>query len=112
MKIPLSIAMLVVICGQLWGQQRVDPTRPVQPQISAPDTEARASSIIELKAVFSKGVSKYAIINGETVTEGQQIAGFTVVLIAANRVVLLGSEGRQEFFVNNTHFKKDVNNGF
>lgn len=112
MKIQLSMAMLFIICGQLWAQQLVDPTRPVSAQMATPDSQARAPSTIQLKAVFSKGASKYAIINGETVTEGQQIAGFTVVLIAPNRVVLLGSDGRQEFFVNNTHFKKDINNGF
>jgi len=104
--------MLLVICGQLWGQQLVDPTRPVSPQMSTPDTQVHTSSTIQLNAVFSKGASKYAIINGETVKEGQQIEGLTLVLIAPNRVVLLGGDGRQEFFVNNTHFKKDVNNGF
>ncbi|MFQ3236322.1 MAG: MSHA biogenesis protein MshK [Paraglaciecola sp.] len=112
MKVHLSIVIFVVISGPLWGLQRVDPTRPASQQILTSDSAVRTSSIIKLKAVFSHGASKYAIINDETVKEGQQIAGFTLVLIEPNRVVLVNSDGRQEFFVNNTHFKKDIKNGF
>lgn len=112
MKKHLSFAFLLSVCGQLNGQQLVDPTRPAAQQMLAPDSQDQVIAVMQLNAVFSQGVNKYAIINGKTVKEGQEIGGFTLLSISPNRVVLTGNNGRQELFVNNTHFKKDINNGF
>lgn len=112
MKIYMLIGGLLLTCGQLNGQQLIDPTRPVAQAMLPPGNVGQGSSAMQLNAVFSQGPNKYAIINGETVQEGQQIAGLTLMTISPNGVVLTGNNGRQELFVNNTHFKKDSNNGF
>ena len=112
MKIQVSIAILLAICAQVSAQQQVDPTRPAPQQLSTPQSQMVASSTIRLEAIFSTGISKYAIINGQTVSQGQTIAGFTLVAISQNRIVMSDNDTRQEFFVNNTNFKKDTNHGF
>ena len=116
MKIKFAVIfrslLLVLVSGMTANAQTlIDPTRPSN-AITSTSAEAEQADILILNAIFINGVNKRAIINGMNVEEGQNVAGKTLISISNNRVVLRGTDGSQELFVNQSQFIKDANDGF
>jgi MSHA biogenesis protein MshK len=91
-----------------------DPTKPNRNEhISTlyENSDVLLPVALKLTAIISNNMSKQAIINGRSFTEGQQVQGYKVISISQNHVVLNSSEGKHTLFVNNNNIKKDVNNG-
>lgn len=100
----------------LHGQQHLpDPT---QPQSSTQLNSAENKIIdgfpkIEVSAVFINGTRKHAIVNGQTLSEGQQWQGFKLLQVTSLGVVLANQQGPKTFLIdNNINIKKDLENGF
>lgn len=98
-----------------FAQKMVDPTKP-QGFIAGAATGEQAGSTIGsslvVSAVFIKGDSKRAVINGDSVIEGQSWKGNTVKKIHKNGVVLIVQGRETELFVNQFSIKKDATNDF
>ena len=112
----LIIVLCLVFCN---AQAQVvvlqDPTKPsVNKLMSNADTGkgALAPSALQLTAIINNNHHKMAIINGKSFVEGQEVQGYSVVLISQNHVILNGLEGKQTLYVNNNNVKKDTNNGY
>jgi MSHA biogenesis protein MshK len=93
----------------------VDPTKPSGNTLGTSansDENAMTQSPIKLTAIINHQQYKQAIINGESLIEGQTIRGYKVVSISQNYVILDGTEGKQTLYVNNNNVKKDANNEF
>jgi MSHA biogenesis protein MshK len=91
-----------------------DPTKPNRnDHISTvyENSDELAPAALKLTAIIINSISKQAIINGISFTEGQQVQGYKVIFISQNHVVLNSSDGKQSLFVNNNNIKKDANNG-
>lgn len=92
-----------------------DPTKPSSNKSilnTVQDPSNFGGMALKLTAIINNNQNKQAIINGRSVSQGQEVQGYKVVLISKNHVVLDGSDGKQTLFVNNNNIKKDVNNGF
>lgn len=75
-----------------------DPTRP--PNFNVGQESARViNNVWELEAIFISSQKKIAIINGQTVQEGDPIMGAIVYSIEPNVVQLDGSSGRITLFL-------------
>ncbi|MDC0601475.1 MSHA biogenesis protein MshK [Aliiglaciecola sp.] len=97
-----------------FAQQPVDPTRPQGFIASASGSESSSvvTSALVVSAVFIKENSKSAVINGDSVTEGQDWKGNKVKKIHKNGVVLIVQGRETELFVNPFSIKKDATNDF
>lgn len=100
---------------QASAQQLFDPTKPqgfIAGTGLSTDSADTADSAIIVSAVFIKNGSKSAVINGESVAEGQSWKGNRVKTIHKNGVVL-DIQGREtELFINQYSIKKDASNDF
>ena len=93
-----------------------DPTKPVNvPAKGETDdqgNDADGFPRVKIEAVFLQGESKTAVINGQTVQEGQSWKGFNLLKVHANGVVLADAEKQKEFLINNYNFLKDATDDF
>lgn len=110
----LSIAIASLICIQVGAKELVDPTKPKNFAVQSTDdtTETPSSNSIKLSAVFIKSKGKYAIINGQTVAEGQSWNGFELTRVHAGGIVLKNQDGEKAVLVNYNSIKKDASNDF
>jgi MSHA biogenesis protein MshK len=113
---PLLLLYLCLINVQAGTLQ--DPTKP-SPNKSIFNTEqdlmVMAPMTLKLTAIINNNKNRRAIINGRSVSQGQEIQGYKVILISQNHVILNSldsSDGKQTLFVNDNNIIKDVNHGF
>lgn len=92
----------------------IDPTMPkgYLPSADGQLSTSQGNADIVLSAVFIRGQNRYAVLNGDTVAQGESWKGFTVIEVNANRVILQSQDNRQEILVNPQPIKKDVANDF
>lgn len=96
----LSALLLLAPAPEAIAQTLGDPTRPVTlaaPPAAgaktpgAPDPEAAPQS--ELKAIWSVGERRYALVDGAVVGTGDRLNGLRVLRITDTQVVLRGPDG-------------------
>jgi len=113
-----SVRLLLIVMAiagmQVTAKELVDPTKPKNFAIQSADgdVDASNSSSIKLSAVFIKSKSKYAVINGQTVAEGQSWNGYELTRVHAGGIVLKNQDGEKAVLVNNNSIKKDASNDF
>ena len=77
-------------------QMLQDPTRPAAGWLNNAGDGSRptdtAMADMKLTAVFFQDDKGYAILNGQTLTEGQAVDGFRLVKINHNSVIVAGPE--------------------
>ncbi|GAB5381696.1 MAG: hypothetical protein Alis3KO_35790 [Aliiglaciecola sp.] len=96
------------------AQQMVDPTQPQDfiPTTAANSEASGGATAIIISAVFINGERKTAVINGDTVTEGQTWQGNKVKKVHKGGVVLVMQGRETELFINQHSIKKDASNDF
>ncbi|GAC13791.1 hypothetical protein [Aliiglaciecola lipolytica] len=97
------------------AQQPVDPTKPKGVGIlglGKTELGETGAAPIVLSAVFIKNTSKIAVINGESVLEGQSWKGNQVKKIHKDGVVLVVDGRETELLLNQYSIKKDASNDF
>lgn len=96
------------------SQQMVDPTQPQNftPAASSNNDAANGTAAILVTAVFIHGERKTAVINGDTVSEGQNWQGNKVKKVHKGGVVLVKQGRETELFINQYSIKKDASNDF
>ena len=91
-----------------------DPTKP--PVVVSGDivdgAESQSSTGARLTAVFIKPSGRSAVINSDTVLEGQTWNGMEVLAIHPKKVVLKNENGTQELVLNDVIIKRDAQNEF
>jgi hypothetical protein len=89
-----------------------DPTKPpIVPGDEVVVTEdGEVSGAVKLSAIFIQPSSRSAIINNDTVVEGQTWNGMEVVAIHPRKVVLKNESGIQELVLNDIIIKRDAKN--
>lgn len=109
----LTMAILLVMSMGLYAQQLVDPTRPLTKAARTSDGMSQDGfPNLILSAVFINGDSKHAILNGQSVAEGQNWNGFQLVKVLQGSIVLSNKQQKKEFFINKNKFKKDASHDF
>ncbi|WJG09702.1 hypothetical protein [Aliiglaciecola sp. LCG003] len=106
--------LLYLGLSQAGGQQLSDPTQPKGfiAGNSAAGKESGSSSIIAVSAVIIKSTGNHAVLNGDTVAEGQRWHGYIVEKVH-DKGVVLSAQGREtELFINQFSIKKDASNDF
>lgn len=114
-KFALMLIVLIVVSGTN-AQELVDPTRP-KSQSAKAQTEnglgADGFPNVNLSAVFINNKNKHAVMNGQSIAEGEQWKGFQVTKVHRNGVILMNKENKKkEFLINNNNVKKDASNDF
>ncbi|GAA0856530.1 hypothetical protein [Aliiglaciecola litoralis] len=111
----ILVAVLLLATCNIQAQQLVDPTQPqgftAGTSVKSDSTDTSNSTIV-VSAVFIKGASKLAVLNGESVAEGQNWKGNTVKMIHKNGVVLVTQGRETELFINQNSIKKDASNDY
>ena len=99
---------------QVVASELVDPTRPqnYNPNFNGVVTDNSKSNSIKLSAIFIRPQGKYAVVNGETLVEGQSWNGYEITRVHANGIILKNQDGEKEILVNNNSIKKDASNDF
>lgn len=87
--------------GVLHAEMR-DPTKP------STLTE-EAASPWQLSAIFISEERRVAIINGQTVTLGEDVEGEKVIAIESDSVILEGPEGKMTLYLFDQSIKQRVN---
>ncbi|MEP4891238.1 MAG: hypothetical protein ABJV04_14520 [Aliiglaciecola sp.] len=111
-KFAICIGML--LCFSLQAKQLIDPTKPKGAgllTLKSSEGEDGPAPII-LTAVFIKANSKVAVINGESVAEGQTWRGNQVKKINKDGVVLVVDGRETDLLLNQHSIKKDASNDF
>lgn len=114
--------LLVLMTWQSYGQSNkqveslVDPTKPVR-QLSTNELNEQGFyqdgfPDIKISAVFLTNEKRHAVINGETLLEGQIFKGLTVIKIHKNGVILSNADTQKEYLINNNNFLKDTTDDF
>lgn len=115
-KVILSALMLIgtTVIWDLQAQQMVDPTRPQNFKLDSVQSNdnARNGGAITVSAVFIFGERKTAVINGDTVIEGQSWQGNKVKKVHEGGVVLVVQGRETELLINQHSIKKDASNDF
>lgn len=98
------------------AQNRVlpDPTKPpvvVGEEVVMSD-DGQISGAVKLSAIFIRPSNRSAVINNDTVVEGQIWNGMEVVAIHPEKVVLKNESGTQELILNDVIIKRDAQNEF
>lgn len=108
----LVLLIVSITCAQASSLQ--DPTKPTPDKsvVLGQDSNAILPETLKLTAIIKINQNRQAIINGKSVTQGQLVQDYKVLLISENHVLLEGSDGPQTLYVNNNNIKKDANNGF
>lgn len=110
--------LLVVLCilaVSANAQNLQDPTKPLvnsNLQTGASSQKDNGSQGFELTAIMIREQHKQAIINGQSVEEGQILQDYQVISISQHKVVLSGVDGEQSLVINKNNVKKDINNDF
>ena len=113
--------LTLVIClfaGMANGQAETlrDPTQPIMNNSALGSGQQGLSADgfpqVKIEAVFLHGDHKRAVINGETLVEGQDWKGFNLLKIHPNGVILSNAEKQKEFLINNNNFLKDTTDDF
>ena len=98
-----------------FSQTLIDPTMP-QDFIGGANGNEKSTDNTKVpfvvSAVFIKDGSKLAVINGDSVAEGQSWKGNKVKSIHKNGVVLIVQGRETELNINQFSIKKDVSNDF
>ncbi|MDN4501930.1 hypothetical protein QX776_05930 [Alteromonadaceae bacterium BrNp21-10] len=115
----MKVMVLLICVGfssvGVQAQTLSDPTRPLtfdgdttntQPQ----GRQADGFPAISVSAIFISPSSKYAIINGNTLFEGQGWSNVLVTKITLNTVTLAIEDVVKTFEIQPTTIKKDVSN--
>ena len=114
-------ALIPVFClfaGLANGQAETlrDPTQPMVNNSTRGTGQQGLSADgfpqVKIEAVFLQGDNKRAVINGETLVEGQDWKGFNLLKIHPNGVILSNTERQKEFLINNNNFLKDTTDDF
>jgi hypothetical protein len=106
---------LFVSLSSVAQQQLIDPTQPQGFMSGAKGSEIatdNSNAPLVVSAVFIKDGSKLAVINGESVAEGQSWKGNKVKSIHKNGVVLIVQGRETELNINQFSIKKDASNDF
>lgn len=113
---PVHILIVSLLFSQMaLGQKMIDPTKPqgfIAGSAAGEQAGSTIGSSLIVSAVFIKGDSKRAVINGDSVIEGQNWKGNTVKKIHKSGVVLIVQGRETELFVNQFSIKKDATNDF
>ena len=74
-----------------------DPTKPLNFQAAAQSQQVK----LVLSSILISGARKQAIINGQSLIEGQRLAAsqFTLVAIAADRIALSDGKNRRTLYL-------------
>ncbi|MBW8189436.1 hypothetical protein K0504_00185 [Neiella marina] len=88
-------ASLMLLSTNLTAEQTklVDPTRPANYQRSASANDG--FSALKLQQVVASSTRKFAVIDGQKVTAGQQVGEYKIIDIQPKHVVLQQSDGSQ-----------------
>ena len=118
----LALMLIVAVAWQAYGQNKnqveslPDPTRPADLQKSGEINEQGlypdGFPQVKVSAVFMQGENKHAVINGQSLFEGQVFQGLKLVKIHSNGVILATSQTQKEFLINNNNFIKDTTDDF
>lgn len=110
----LLLIVGITLSAQIAASELVDPTRPKSFSSGSvgPNSDIPNSNVLKLSAVFIKSTGKYAVINGETVAEGQSWNGYELTRVHAGGIVLKNQDGEKVVQVNNFSIKKDASNDF
>ena len=118
----ISLRMVVLVCSLLTGwasgqaETLRDPTQPMNNKgTSGSNGEGLTADgfpMVKIEAVFLQGESKRAVINGQTLVEGQNWKGFSLLEIHPNGVILSNTQRQKEFLINNNNFLKDTTDDF
>ncbi|GAA6184463.1 hypothetical protein [Aliiglaciecola sp. NS0011-25] len=111
-KFTLSLGLLLSFA--LGAQQLIDPTKPKGAGLltTKSNEDENGPAPIVLTAVFIKSNSKVAVINGESVLEGQSWRGNQVKKINKDGVVLIVDGRETDLLLNQYSIKKDASNDF
>lgn len=90
MKSPLFLA-LVLVMGSAQAQALNDPMRPPNALGNSASIKGKGGPV--LQTIYIGQDRRYAIIDGERVTQGSSVGDAKVVRIAQNEVTLRGEEG-------------------
>lgn len=86
-----SCTFFFLYCSDVCSVRLRDPTKP--PIV---ESVSEKSSPINVTVIFSKNGKKWALINGQYVTEGQSIGKLKIITIKAYSVVVEQAGRRQE----------------
>lgn len=115
--ISLLLTLLIsAIVLPLEAQELTDPTQPRNAVLSPATTGHTGKDGLTLQAVFIGTQERYAIINGQTLNQGDSINGFELVAVTATTVTMRdtiqGSEKQTTLMLNNSAIKKDRSHDF
>ncbi|GAB2681259.1 hypothetical protein [Aliiglaciecola aliphaticivorans] len=109
-----TLCLGVMLCFSLGAKQLVDPTKPKGVGLLAAKSgkDEGGPAPILLTAVFIKANSRVAVINGESVAEGESWRGNQVKKINKDGVVLIVDGRETDLLLNQYSIKKDASNDF
>ncbi len=114
-RYPMTISILMFV-SSINAQQLVDPTRPkTQSAIAQSENGLGADGFpkVNLSAIFINENNKHAVMNGQSIAEGEQWKGFRVAQVHHDGVILMNKEKKKkEFLINNNNVKKDASDDF
>lgn len=117
MKCAKLITLFVFLSFGIEAQLLVDPTKP--PRDRTLETEDGSEEIIETRvdasgipnarvtAIFVSNEARYAIINGDTVFEGETWRNVKVAKVNLSSVVLQNENNKKEIKINNINIIKE-----
>lgn len=83
--------LIICVCSSLvaWTCVAADPTKPDWPVAPSATAQARTVEVLpKLQLIHQQGSRKLAVIDGKSVTQGQQVGRYTVEKIQNNQVTL------------------------
>lgn len=83
--------IICVFSGLICMAQAQDPTQPEWPALAAPAATAAEKAgkpALRLQLIRQQGKRQLAVINGQSLTVGQTIAGYQLVRIQSDHVTL------------------------
>lgn len=114
--IRIFILVLFVFCvGHTYALQLVDPTKPkVKPNQLASTEGGQIDGFPQVKvsAIFINQGSRRAILNGQSVLEGEKWKGMLLAQVNRNGIVLINNENVEKEFMINQNVKKDASHDF
>lgn len=87
---PVMLLAVALLAGHAASADLNDPTRPSY-VLQSPGAQAAPTSL-RVSAVFISGDRRIAVINGQRVRVGDEVAGARVSAIAKNKVTLVRGE--------------------
>ena len=111
----LLVALLVACVCQSHAQQLVDPTKPkiIPNQSESADGEQiDGFPQVKVSAIFINQEKRHAILNGQSVNEGDRWKGMLLAKVHQNGIVLVNNENVEKEFTINQNVKKDASHDF